>query len=102
MQLTTSSILNLCKVFLFLLWLLHPFFPFLCLNFKGCCSSCFIFYSSFPLTGLGLVNVVSRMAIFYGQTGLLRVESGEGNGTSVYLTYLMREEGQDVFGIDRG
>ena len=53
-------------------------------------------------TGLGLVNVVSRMAIFYGQGGLLRVESGEGNGTRVYLTYLAREEGQDVFGTDRG
>jgi len=53
-------------------------------------------------TGLGLVNVMSRMAIFYGRSGLLRVESGEGKGTSVYLTYLVREEGQDVFSIDRG
>ena len=48
MQLTTSSILNLCEVFLLLLWLLHPFYPFLCLSFKGCCSSCFIVYSLFP------------------------------------------------------
>lgn len=44
-------------------------------------------------TGLGLANVISRMAIFYGRTGLLRVESEEGKGTRVYLTYLVREEG---------
>ena len=47
-------------------------------------------------TGLGLINVVSRMAIFYGRAGLLRVESGDGNGTRVYLTYLVREDAQDA------
>ena len=51
-------------------------------------------------TGLGLMNVVSRMEIFYGRTGLLRAESEEGRGTSMYLTYLVHEEGRDVHGSD--
>ena len=51
-------------------------------------------------TGLGLMNVVSRMEIFYGRTGLLRAESEEGRGTSMYLTYLVHEEGRDVHSSD--
>lgn len=43
-------------------------------------------------TGLGLANVRGRMMMFYGRPDLMRVESVEGEGTSVYLKYLMGEE----------
>ena len=53
-------------------------------------------------TGLGVANVSSRLAIFYGRPGLLRIESREGEGTRVYLKYLIQEEWKDVSGTDRG
>ena len=53
-------------------------------------------------TGLGIANVRSRMAIFYKQEGLLKVESRDGEGTRVCLKYLVQEERQDVPGADRG
>ena len=53
-------------------------------------------------TGLGIANVRSRMAIFYKQEGLLKVESRDGEGTKVCLKYLVQEEIQDVPGTDRG
>lgn len=43
-------------------------------------------------TGLGIANVRSRMAIFYKQEGLLKVESRDGEGTKVCLKYLVQEE----------
>lgn len=53
-------------------------------------------------TGLGIANVRSRMAIFYKQEGLLRVESQDGQGTRVYLKYLIQEGRQDAPGANRG
>lgn len=52
-------------------------------------------------TGLGVANVSNRMAIFYGQPNLLRMESQEGRGTSVYLRYLMQGGIEHVSGPDR-
>ena len=43
-------------------------------------------------TGLGVANVYGRMKTFYKRDGLLRMESTEGVGTRVYLSYLIQEE----------
>ena len=51
-------------------------------------------------TGLGIVNVYSRMKAFYKRDGLLRIESSEGSGTRVYLQYLKEGEKADVPGSD--
>ena len=51
-------------------------------------------------TGLGIANVHSRMAIFYKKQGLLRMDSQDGEGTRVYLKYLVQEEVQDAPGAD--
>lgn len=51
-------------------------------------------------TGLGIANVQNRMAIFYGQSGLLRVESRKNEGTRVYLKYLIQGEAEHVSDTD--
>lgn len=51
-------------------------------------------------TGLGFANVYGRMEAFYQQKGLLWVESREGEGTRVFLKYLIQEESRDASGID--
>ena len=43
-------------------------------------------------TGLGLANVRGRMMVFYGQPDLMRIESEEGRGASVFLKYAMGKE----------
>lgn len=53
-------------------------------------------------TGLGVTNVRNRMMVFYGRSDLMRIESQEGQGTSVYLKYLVREGEPDVSSPDRG
>lgn len=53
-------------------------------------------------TGLGLANVRGRMMMFYGQPDLMRIESEEGRGTSVYLRYPTGKEASDVSDPDCG
>lgn len=53
-------------------------------------------------TGLGLANVRGRMMVFYGQPDLMRIESEEGRGASVYLKYPMGKEASDGSDPDCG
>jgi len=53
--------------------------------------------------GIGLVNVLRRMEMFYKQTGLFEIESVPGGGTAVTLRYPLTEsEGADVQAIGGG
>ena len=52
-------------------------------------------------TGLGLANVRGRMLMFYGRPDLMRIESEEGRGTAVHLSYPRGKEASDVSNPDR-
>ncbi len=44
---------------------------------------------------IGMVNVLQRMELFYGQEGLMEILSGPGGGTNVTLTLLRKPEGRE-------